>query len=996
MTLSGRRLSAAVCAAAALLAAAGQASAGRYHPRLKFQVLRTPHFTIYYHQGEAELARRLAAIAEDVRRDLPSRTALEPPPHVHVVLVDQSDVANGWSTPVPYDLIEVAAAPAAPSSFLGHQDDWLRTVFTHEFAHILHLDRVGGAMKALRRALGRHPATFPNLFLPEWQIEGFATWAEGAASGFGRPRAADVAAVIEASSGARGLPIDRAGGGLVAWPSGHTPYFFGGRFYQDLAGRTSEAALGDFTRQTARRLPYFGGGAFRRVFGESERNAWRRALADAHAESGRATLEPAALRRLTRDGFAVGGPRVIRAGKESTGEEPAVYYSTQGPHRFPEIRQVRLAGGRSAPVTPRYGGDTLSSDGRWVFFDQLEYDASVALVSDLYALELASGRVCRLSRGRRLTDPDVDGRATRLVAIEAASGRRRPVILALERDTAGRPALAAVPASTMGTAGCDYASPRWSPDSTRIAATRQCPGALPAIVVFGADGSGEVAIVQPAGARDITPAWLADGRTLIFASDRQDRRFKLFAVSDPGQAQESGHGEPILLVDAPGGVLWPDPAPDGRTVVFTSMTADGYDVFASALPESPPRPAQTAGPVAGREGPAGPVRIPAAAAGVRAGTEDREEPATAVPYSPWRTLVPRAWWPIGAVSGDRLDLGGSVGASDALGYHEYRLSASWRASSDRADLAFEGAALEWSAWYAYNRWTPSFFVSAKDSVDIVRLATPAPGGPLTSDERTREVFAGVLVPWRRARTAQRWLAGVDLETRRLPGSAGIADRSRRAARAAWAFSSAHAFGYSISPERGVRAGATLERVSPALGADGQATSVTADARAYVPAFGRHDVLAVRAAVGSSRGDRLLRRQYRLGETALAGPGSSFGSDAVGLLRGLAKRPAAGHAIAVANLDYRFPVARVERGVRTWPVFLRDLHGAVFVDAGATGADLGSLGRPAWSAGAEFSSRLTLGYSWLFNLTAGVAWVHDPARADPKGRAAAFVRTGYAF
>ncbi|HOG29864.1 MAG TPA: hypothetical protein PLT35_11355, partial [Vicinamibacterales bacterium] len=132
MTLSGRRLSAAVCAAAALLAAAGQASAGRYHPRLKFQVLRTPHFTIYYHQGEAELARRLAAIAEDVRRDLPSRAALEPPPHVHVVLVDQSDVANGWSTPVPYDLIEVAAAPAAPSSFLGHQDDWLRTVFTHE------------------------------------------------------------------------------------------------------------------------------------------------------------------------------------------------------------------------------------------------------------------------------------------------------------------------------------------------------------------------------------------------------------------------------------------------------------------------------------------------------------------------------------------------------------------------------------------------------------------------------------------------------------------------------------------------------------------------------------------------------------------------------------------------------------------------------------------------------------------------------------------------
>ncbi len=177
---------AALAAAIMLLAPPPAAAAGRYDPRLRFRALRTAHFTIYYHQGGSAMARRLAVVAEQVRTDLAARTGLRAPGHTHVVLVDQSDVANGWSTPVPYNLIEVAATAPPPSSFLGHHDDWLRIVFAHEFAHILHLDQVGGVMKGLRWTLGRSPASFPNLFVPQWQVEGFATWAESAVTGLGR------------------------------------------------------------------------------------------------------------------------------------------------------------------------------------------------------------------------------------------------------------------------------------------------------------------------------------------------------------------------------------------------------------------------------------------------------------------------------------------------------------------------------------------------------------------------------------------------------------------------------------------------------------------------------------------------------------------------------------------------------------------------------------------------------------------------------------------
>ena len=115
----------ALCAATLILSATAGLAAGRYDASLRFRVLRTAHFTIYYHQREAGMAGRLAVAAERVRANLSARTGLVAPPHVHVVIVDQSDIANGWSTPVPYDLIEIAAMPPPPSSFLGHHDDWL-------------------------------------------------------------------------------------------------------------------------------------------------------------------------------------------------------------------------------------------------------------------------------------------------------------------------------------------------------------------------------------------------------------------------------------------------------------------------------------------------------------------------------------------------------------------------------------------------------------------------------------------------------------------------------------------------------------------------------------------------------------------------------------------------------------------------------------------------------------------------------------------------------
>jgi Tol biopolymer transport system component len=970
------------CAAFVLAATTGFA-AGRYDARLRFRVLRTAHFTIYYHQGESAMAQRLALIAESVRTDLAGRTGLDGPSHTHVVLVDQSDIANGWSTPVPYNLIEVAAIPPPPSSFLGNHDDWLRIVFAHEYAHVLHLDRTGGVMKGLRWILGRGPATFPNLFVPEWQVEGFATWSESAVTGFGRVHASDVKGVVAAASAAGRASIDRAGGGLVAWPSGNTPYFQGGVFDEAVSGRFSPRALGDLSRETARRLPFLGGGAYRKVIGTSAGEFWKEVFAVPPVQPYDST---SGMRRLTRDGYAVSGPRFVRP-RTAAGDGGTVYFSSQGPHRFPDIRMVALSGGASLHVGSRFEGQTLSSDGRWLYYDQLEFDGPVAIVADLYARDLESGRVRRLSRGARLTDPDIDSAGTRLVAVKAHDGVKRLAVWPVGRSADGAPALAKEPAREFGSAGCHYASPRWSPDGERIAAVRQCAGSLPEIVGIGADGGGERTLAS--GGRNVTPTWSPDGRVVLFASDREDRRFRLYAVRSAGTVDPDE--PPVLVLDAPGGVLWPDVSSDGGTVVFTSLTADGYDVFSAPLA---PGPGRVAGPPPGRA-PDSEFLLPLDTSS-SAGRAPVQEPQPEGAYAPWKTLLPRYWSPLLTVNADDVEIGASTGASDVLGYHEYAASVLWRTSGQDADFVFDGAPVSWNATYSYNRWRPSLLLSAWSDVDTVAVAYEGSTDIVSAQERSQGMFGGVLLPWRRVRVAQSGLAGVEVDQRHLPDAAGVPDRSRNAVRGGWALNSSREYGYSISPENGVWTAANLEQVTTGLGADGTAFTLTGDWRGYLRGVGRHHVAAMRIGAASSTGDAGMTRSFSLGASGLANNPFAMGQRMVGLLRGLPQDDRVGTALLVANLDYRFPIARVERGIRTWPIFLRDVHGAVFVDAGSAGRAMDELPAAAFSIGGEIATRITLGYSWNLSLAAGVAWVRDAARPDQRDRAAAFVRTGYAF
>jgi hypothetical protein len=936
-----------ICCAAAMVPVHLEAQP-RYDPHLKFRTISTPRFDIYYHQREESLAQRLAGFVEGVAADI-DRQLGAPQGRVRIILVDQTDESNGWATVVPYNLIELAAVPPPSQSMIGNTDDWLRLVFSHEYTHVVHLEKSRGWLGSLRHVFGRVPLFYSNLLLPKWQIEGLATYEESVVTGKGRVPAADFRMILDqAAVAGRLAPLDRVNGGMLDWPSGNAAYLYGAYFHQYLSEKYGAESLTRLADETARRLPFFGSRAYRAVFGRSLGLLWKDFEADIKQKAGSAAGDGRT--RLTRHGFLVNSPVFAENGR--------LFYSISNPHGVPALMELRPNGGAPRQITTRYGGDRIAAAGRLLVFDQIEVVRNTAQLRDLYAVSLDTGETRRLTREARAGDPDVapDGR-TIVCTVQLADRR---ILATLTLPPAGE---TTEPTPLVSEISTEFSWPRWSPDGRSIVAERRTLHGPSEIVVVDVDSRAVRTVVTDDSSRNMTPAWLPGGSGILFSSDRNGQPFALHSV-------DIRTGEIRSLQDAGTGAQSPVLSPDGRQLVFVGYSADGYDLYSVPLDPSTWTPARagTNGEPTARP-PSGSAPLPRSAT---VAVESR-------PYRPWSTLAPRFWLPIVEVDDDDWRVGAATSGFDALGRHAYVLAGAW--STENRPF--------WEAYYAYSRWRPTLFAAMSEDTNAFRQG----------EIRTRDVDGGVVLPVRRMRWASATLAALHASSETIECATCETPldfrRKRRAVQLGWNITSARSFGYSISAEQGAYAGITTELTRMALGADADAGAATADVRGYVRAFPRHAVLAARLAGASAWGDESMRRIFSASGSGPRGAGFGFDGDAIGLMRGFDEGDVAGRRAAVVNLDYRFPLLDVQRGVGTLPFFLQQVHGAVFADVGSawdSGFDSSDLRR---SFGAELSFDAVLGYSLPIVLTTGGAWRHDPVLSDNAGWAA-FVRIGRAF
>jgi hypothetical protein len=937
-----------------------------FDPALRFRLLKTDHFRIYFHQHEDRLAYRLALIAEETWVKLQRPLGTRPPTLTHVVLADQTELPNAYATPFPYDTIVIY--PTWPSGSEFNVDDWLRLVFTHEFTHIVHLDRSESWARAVRAVFGRTPIAFPNIFLPTWQVEGLATYTESAITGEGRLHAGDFRVIVDEAARQRSLqPLDRVNGGLTDWPGGQAPYAYGAAFHQYLADRFGVRTLGELAEATARRVPYTSSPVFSRIYGQSLGSLWRD-FEDALV----ATAAPAGSKfpvtRLTHNGFVAAAPRFDRTFDTCL---PAILYASRTPHLFPSLNRVPLSGGPEQRINSRYFGTTTAVGTRAVYFDQLEVRRAVGLYGDLYERSRDSGRVRRLTRDGRLHDPDLSPDEMTLAAVQENTSRRDLVLVHLSPRI-----------SIQLLAGSDdvqFNAPRWSPDGRSLAVERHRLGQNPEIVLVDVSSRVMRVVAARTDARIVMPAWRPDGRAIVAAVATGDEPFNLFEFDVEAAAP------PRQLTDLAGGVTWPELSPDGKTIVFVGYTTDGFDLF------SMPYPAED------RQGPPGSRVSQAPHTSAQAGPAQAEpDPALeSSTYSPVRTLMPTSWSPILESDGDQVRIGAATGGVDVLGYHAYALSATWLVSAPDGAISPDRSIPDWTVSYAYDRWVPTFFATASGRTAFFAGPPNPDGTPSAVTRREQQIEAGIAVPFVRTRWSHTAVATFlrSVDDYMLIGR--TATRDRAAIRAAWRTNTAHTFGYSISPERGITIGATSEFVRQALGASADASTFTGDLRAYLPVPAAHHVAALRIAGGTSTGDPSASRTFLLGGQGPDGNVIDFGSSAASLLRGFPANTFAGNHIALVNVEYRFPISRQQRGVGTWPLFLHTVHADVFGDAGHTWTEHFDMADLKTSFGAELSANIVAGFYFPFTATIGVARGHDGSGTVPD-RTMVYGRIGRSF
>ncbi len=969
-----------VLACVFVLAVVANASASTlFDPALRFRMLPTEHFIIYFHQGEARLAARLAVIAEDTWHALQPPLGVRPPRLTQVVLADQTELANGYATPFPLDTIVIYAVWPSGSQF--DFDDWLQLTFTHEFTHIIHLDRSEGWARGVRSIFGRTIFAFPNMFLPGWQIEGLATYEESAITGEGRLHAGDFRAIVAEAARAQTLePLDRVNGGLTDWPGGAAVYAYGLGFHQYLADRFGAEKLAALATATARSIPYTASRAFQRVYGRPLGTLWREYAASLASAVTPATAD-ADLTRLTHRGFSVSGPRFDRF--LCAGCPAAVFFSASDPNGFPALYRIGIDGSAPRRLATRYLGSTTAIGRDVVYFDQMEIRRNVGLYSDLFEWSRETGRVRQVSRDRRLLAPDLSPDGGTLACTQDRPGQRDLVLVRLKPDTTEtKPPTNTLSPVVSGFSRTNaittlvaepdthFDAPKWSPDGRTIAVERHRLGAMPEIVLVDVATRTIRVLAARASTRFTMPAWRPDGGALVVAVAPEDQTFNLFELALDGSPARQ-------LTHTTGGAIWPDVSPDGKTIVFVGYTTEGYDLFSMPYPPAASGVVQAFRPAD--------IQPPTSDPKVRTTTE----------YSPLGTLKPTSWSPVVETRADQVRLGVSVAGYDVLGYHAYAATATWLVSSPSGAATPNTASPDWQLFYVYDRWRPRFYAAASTETSFFAGAATEADTPTAATRRAHQLEGGVVFPVRHTRAQHAGLLSVIRAVDDYTTPDRTVPRDRTPVRAAWQTITGRTYGYSVSREAGVAGGVTAELVRRALGSSADATTLTADLRAYLPALAPHHVVAVRFAGGRSTGDSTVGRTFLLGGAFPGGGVVDFGSSAFSLLRGFGDNAFAGSRAAVLNVEYRWPVARPQRGVGTWPLFLHTIHAAVFADAGQAWTRAFRADAIKTSAGAELSTDLVAGYALPFTATAGAAWGHDGS-GTLADRVTFYFRVGKAF
>jgi WD40 repeat protein len=679
---------------------------GRNHPELKWQVAETAHFRIMYPRHLAGIEAEAAPIAEATYTALSRNLGVSFDKKIRIYLSDEDEILNGFAVRIGNGHTNIWVHVNDVATTWSGQTKWLRTVLSHELAHLFHYRAVEGSLG------------FADIFfgdpLPNFWTEGFAQYQTERWDAYRGDQWLRTAVLDDRLSYEDGRSIWN---GRLLYASGNAQL----RYFADRFGDSTLAAV------LAHREKYLFGlvkvhdfyAAFEETTDKTYReyfDDWRRHMNVYYNTLAGQMENPDSLgsEPLTLPGQYLYD---VRYSPDTTNIAVVSVTSIRRPVRRLYVVDTRKKTRTLAAEGSIDGPVSWSPDGQTIAFSRLIRGERGSLLSDLFTVRADGKKLRRLTNSRRASSPafSPDGRLIAFIGSDAGTAN-----LFLLDPVSGREQKL-----THYSGDVQIGSLAWHPFLPKIAFARFDADGRRDIQVLDIE-AGTIAPATDGTYEDHGPIWSPDGKQLAYTSLR-DRVPNIFAVDlDSGD-----HRRVTNLVAGARVVQWVQPdslRPVGSLVALVTPSKEGDEAhrFDAARTVTAPEPVLPA-PYTRWLTHEPPNTVPARVA---------PDPNLIVERSPYRSLrnlthVASLALPYYNTSDD-WGVAGVTSWTEPLGKHLFALTGSLSIPTPRENSFV-------LASYINNQWVPSINLNAYSLLPSVQaygdtfLADGLTGGDLSFD-----------------------------------------------------------------------------------------------------------------------------------------------------------------------------------------------------------------------------------------------------------------------
>lgn len=621
-------------------------------PFWDWKTIETEHFQITFPKELEAQAQKSAQYFEQAHAALSTELIWSPLNRTHILLVDNSDAANGLTTPVSRFGILLYLTPPETWFSTSYYDDWLKLLVFHEYAHFLNMDASRDFYKVLRALFG--DVILPNTFWPTWMLEGLAVYIETKYTKAGRGRSPYYEMIVRAAVEENRLDkpdlitLDQLHGPHPGHPGGEIYYLYGYQLFNEISKIRADAA-GRLSETSSARIPYFNNSMLENVVQKDWYKTWSDWVEKAKTK---AQSDLAAIKRAPLTAYE----RVPETTDESLGasispDDHYLAWSESTPHQWQSLFMRDLKTQETHKIEDKFFGvgHSFLPDSSQLVYSSLRRNKNYYFLSDLKAYDIKSGSSYWLTKKLRAKDPHISQDGQWITFTAATRSSMSLFVGKLTKKSNGRLAISQIKMLVEAPMLDRISNPQWSPDQKSVVFSYKVNGAVGEEIRrytfkdHNTDSKIETLVAGPHFNR--FPAYHPSG-ALFFVSDQTgvDNLYRY----DPKKS--------LQVTNVTTG-LWL-PSFSKNSTYASIYSADGWSIAKLNLQE-------------GLVTDSIKTTISAPQAPIYSDAPTQNQTYTVKDYSVFSTLKPRQWAPLLLISENQSFVGAQAFGYDATFRHQY-------------------------------------------------------------------------------------------------------------------------------------------------------------------------------------------------------------------------------------------------------------------------------------------------------------------------------------